>query len=388
MDRSPLYFRLRTALEKDTECMLCVIEERLERRYIQHYFSELVMDPPSRREIVESRGFCNYHLHRMLKEASRPDIAAGTGMALVMRSVAEALMQDVKTQQDYVETSTKAEGSQLAETMVSLPERIRSRLTHPRWRESFLWRETQQMLENTSLCPLCLHQSAFTHIYTTEFIEILANKDARFWELFEKSKGLCVPHYVAAIQAAEKQLGAKGYSVIKFVAEVEQRNLARLNSEFTEYLRKHDYRFSGEPWGSERNVVKRGVTKLAGRLGLAVPRVLELVEGPSSTVAEASRGGEYEKLRTEAAYLTAKNEEMTKLLMQLESECAGLRFKMHEIFEDNKTLVVRLSGLGAENRSFRKMLEKQGLIQPIATKEAEQQDQGFREKYLFPDEEG
>jgi len=387
MDRSPLYFRLRTALEKDTECMLCVIEERLERRYIQHYFSELVMDPPSRREMVESRGFCNYHLHRMLKEASRPGISAGTGMALVMRSLAEALMQDMKTQQNYVETSAKAERRQLAENIVFLLERIRSRLTHPRWRESFLWRETQQMLQNTSLCPLCLHQSAFTHIYMTEFIEILASKDPTFWELFEKSKGLCVPHYVAAIQTAEKQSGAKGYNVIKLVVEVEQRNLARLNSELTEYLRKHDYRFSGESWGSERNVVRRGVTRLVGRLGLAVPRVDEPVEVPSSTVAEASRGGEYEKLRTEAAYLTAKNEEMTKLLMQLESECAGLRFRMHEIFEDNKTLVMRLSGLRAENRSFRKILEKQGPIRPIATKEAEQQDQAFREKYLFLHEE-
>jgi hypothetical protein len=73
--------------------------------------------------------------------------------------------------------------------------------------------------------------------------------------------------------------------------------------------------------------------------------------------------------------------------MQLESECAGLRFRAHEFFEDNKALVIRLSGLRAENKSFRKMLEKHGLIQPIAMEEAKQEDQRFRDEYLFFHEE-
>ena len=387
MDRSPLYFRLRTALEKNTECLLCVIEDELERRYIQHYFSELVMDPPSRRELVESRGFCNYHLHRILMEVMRPEIFEGTGMALVMRSVVETLIQDLKTQEDYVERSIQAEERRLAARMMSFIKSVRSRVTHPRGREGFLAGEVRRMLRNANRCPICLYRSAFTQTYMAEFIEILASGDARFGRLFEESKGLCIPHYVAVIHTAEKRLGAKGRKIIKLIVKVERRNLDRLNSEFTEYLRKHDYRFSKEPWGSERNVVARGVAKLVGRFGLVAPRMDELVETPLSTVAEVNRSRGYEKLRTEGAYLATRNKEMTRHLMQLESECAGLRFRAHEFFEDNKALVIRLSGLRAENKSFRKMLEKHGLIQPIAVEEAKQEDQRFRDEYLFFHEE-
>lgn len=383
MDRSPLYFRLRTAMEKNTECLLCAIEDELEQRYIQHYFSELVMDSPSRRELIECRGFCNYHLHQMLTEATRPGISAGTGMVLVMRSVAEALIQDLETQQDYAERSVRAEEGRLAAWMMSFIESVRSRLTHLRDGEGFLTREARRMLRNASRCPLCLYRSVFIQTYVTEFIEILMSGDSGFRRLFEESKGLCVPHYVEVIRMAEKQLGAKGHEIVELIIKVERRNLDRLNSEFTEYLRKHDYRFSEEPWGSERDVVARGVTKLVGRLGIVAPHMGEPIETPPSTVAEADRAGVYEKLRTETAYLAARNEEMTKRLMQLESEYAGLQFRARDLFEDNKALVIRLSGLTAENKSFRRMLEKHGLIQKIATEEAEREDQRFIDEYLF-----
>jgi hypothetical protein len=391
MDKNPLHFRIRTALEQDTECPLCVIEDELERRYIQHYFSELVMDPPSRRELVESRGFCNCHLHRMLKEATEPETLAGTGMALVMRSVVEALIQDLKTQQDYVERSIQTEEGRLAARMVSFVESVRSRLAHPLGQGGFLTREARRTLPNVGRCPICLYGSAFTQTYVGEFVEFLASGGTECRRRFEESKGLCIPHFVAVINATEKRLGAKGhktgYKTIKLIVEVERRSLGQLNSEFTEYLRKQDYRFSEEPWGSERDVVTRGVTKLVGRLGLATPRANELTETPLSTVTEANRTGEYEERRTEVAYLTARNKELTRHLLQLGSECAGLRFRDHELFEDNKTLVIRLSGLRAENMSFRKMLEKHGLIQPIAMEEAKQEDQRFRDEYLFFHEE-
>ncbi|MEM2904212.1 MAG: DUF6062 family protein [Candidatus Bathyarchaeia archaeon] len=386
--RSPLYFPLREALEKGTECLLCVIEEGLEHRYMKYYLSELVMDPPSRDKVVESRGFCNYHLHQMLAESTRPEISAGTGIALVMESIVEALIKDLKTQQDYVEKNVQAGKRSFAASILLFLKNAKARLYHPMGQESFLVRETQRMLRNTSRCPACLHQSSFAETYATEFVETLAGGDAEFRRLFEESKGLCVPHYVTTVGIAEKKLDSKGRETIKMIVDVEAKNLKRLSSEFREYIRKHDYRFSGETWGPERDVLARGVAKLVGKLGLAAPSAGETLQIEKIIDSGTGRAAEHEKLRMQNTYLTSKNEELTKRSLQLGSELAALHYKAYELFNDNRVLVMRVSGLRAENESFRKMLEEHGLVQPVSTAEAKQEEGKLRERYLFSSKRG
>ena len=359
------------------------MEEGLEDRYMKYYLSELVMDPPSRDEVVESRGFCNYHLYQMLAESSRPERSAGTGMALVMGSVVEALIKDLETQQNYAEENAQAGKRSLAASVLLFLENVKAGLCHLIGRGSFLARETQRMLQNTSRCPAYLHRSSFAEMYATEFVEILAGGDAEFRQLFEGSQGLCVPHYVSTVDIAERELGSKGRETIRLIVDVEERSLERLSNELKEYLRKHDYRFLSEPRRPESDVLEQGVAKLVGRPGLVVPSTREVLG--IKRVADSGTGSasEYETLRMQNTYLTSKDEELTKRSLQLESKLASSHYKAHELFEDNKILIMKVSGLRAENEAFRKILEKHGLVQPISTAGAKQEEENLRKRYLF-----
>jgi|GEM_PF-409850 len=383
--KSLLYFSLSEALKKGTECPLCVMEDGLERRYMKHYLSELVMDPPSREAVMESRGFCNYHLYQMLAESSKPETSADTGAALVMGTVVEALTGDLRAQLEHDEKPAQVETHGLVAKGLLFLAKAKAGLYHLMGQKSRLARETWRMLPNAKRCPACLHRSDFAETYASEFVEILASGDSEFRRLFEASKGLCVPHYVMAVNIAEEKLGNKGRGTIKLIAEVEEKNLERLGFELKEYLRKHDYRFSREPRGPEREVLARGVAKLVGKPGLAVssagePLGTDRVSGPREDSA-----GEYENLRTQNAYLKSTNEGLTKRSLQLESRLASLNYRAHELFEDNKRLVMRVSGLRSENETLRKMLEKHGLIRPASTAKAKREEENFRKRYLFVD---
>ncbi len=59
------------------------------------YLSELVMDTKMREKIIESKGFCNNHLYKMLIIASKPESPDGHGVALTTQSIIEKFIQDL-----------------------------------------------------------------------------------------------------------------------------------------------------------------------------------------------------------------------------------------------------------------------------------------------------
>jgi len=46
------YLRIRRVIGSDEECFLCALEDEIERKYMDTYLSELVMNASSREEIV------------------------------------------------------------------------------------------------------------------------------------------------------------------------------------------------------------------------------------------------------------------------------------------------------------------------------------------------
>jgi hypothetical protein len=83
------YFRIERMVRSGAECFLCALEDEIERKYIDAYLSELVMDAKAREKLVEGGGFCNHHFYRMLAIATRPDSSDGHGIALIAQSIIE-----------------------------------------------------------------------------------------------------------------------------------------------------------------------------------------------------------------------------------------------------------------------------------------------------------
>jgi hypothetical protein len=92
------YFRIERMVRSDAECFLCALEDEIERKYIDTYLSELVMDAKAREKLVGGGGFCNHHFYRMLAIATRPDSSDGHGIALISQSIIEKTVQDLQKQ--------------------------------------------------------------------------------------------------------------------------------------------------------------------------------------------------------------------------------------------------------------------------------------------------
>jgi hypothetical protein len=239
MDVDITYLQIKRAFETNKECFLCTLEDEIERKYVDTYLYELVMETSSREKIIESRGFCNHHCYKILIATSKPGGPNGQGMALIMKSVAEQLLQDIHKQ------------------------------------ESYQGHSFHEMLANESKCPACIHLSDFMEMYVKTVVELLSSKHEEFSKLLRNSKGLCVPHFVALTHVIEETAGDRSQDIIETIIEVEEENLCRLNSELAEYIRKQSYEFSDKDREAVEDIVLRSVQKIAGRRGVKLSNYLK-----------------------------------------------------------------------------------------------------------------
>jgi hypothetical protein len=114
------------------------------------------------------------------------------------------------------------------------------------------------MFAPESLCPTCVSQQE-SEAYTLQVLTQHLAEEASFRTLYKQSGALCMPHFKSALAAAEEE------QVVRFLVEVELETLGRLAGELGEYLRKHDYLFSHEPYGSEADACIRATKVLVGK---------------------------------------------------------------------------------------------------------------------------
>jgi hypothetical protein len=230
------YIRIERVIKDGAECFLCALEDEVERKYIDTYLSELVMDAKAREKIVESRGFCNHHFYRMLIAAGKPESHDGYGIALIGQNIIEKLIQDLHEQKKNHEKNF-------------------------------------HQTENIKNCPACVYIFNFMEIYNKKIVKLLSSNHKEFLKLFKNSKGLCIPHFTALINTLKKTLHSQSMDVIKTIIEIEEKNLRQLGSELAEYVRRQSYEFSDQDRMAVEDVLLRSIQKMVGRRGLKLRNV-------------------------------------------------------------------------------------------------------------------
>ena len=225
------YLHIKRAVGSDEECFLCTLEDEIERKYMDTYLSELVMDASSREKIIESRGFCNHHFYRILIAASKPGSPDGHGIALVNGSIVEKLIEDLHKQ------------------------------SHNNG-------EVHRLLATENKCPACIHIAEFSRMYAEKIVELLSSDDEESFRLLKASKGFCIPHFATLMQMAKDVTPTKSQKIIRTLTEVEEKNLRRLDSELAEYIKRQSYEFSEKNRVAVADVVPRSVKKIVGRPGV------------------------------------------------------------------------------------------------------------------------
>ena len=222
------YFRIERMIRSSAECFLCALEDEIERKYIDAYLSELVMDAKARERLVEGGGFCNHHFYRMLAIATRPESSDGHGIALIAQSIIEKTVQDLQKQR----------------------------------------KQRKEAFCQTIECPACAHIANLMEIYHRKIVELLYSRNEEFEKLFKNSKGLCAPHFALLLKMIKDTMGSQSQEIIKTIIDVEEKNFSQLKSELSEYVRRQSYEFSDKDRKEVEDVLLRSAQKIVGRRGI------------------------------------------------------------------------------------------------------------------------
>jgi len=241
---------IREALQKAENCFLCYLENKFEERYLDNYLTYLVMDAGERERIIESRGFCNYHFYKMFAFSTNPDSSNGQGMALILESVTEQVLDDIKSQRQ-------------AESAWSR----RPRLHLKRGSCSITASRLLKTVAHLVKCPACDHVSTMIQVYTCDFLREI-NEDEEILKLYDASRGMCIPHYVSALLIASRMSSEKlGYAVERIIDKQIQL-VERMHTDLTEYIKKQDYHFSEKDRAGTEKTVGESLVRVAGRRGI------------------------------------------------------------------------------------------------------------------------
>ena len=222
--------------ELDSECPLCILEERAEERYIDFFLGNSVMAPEMRVEVNKS-GFCPKHNRKLfVSEKNRH------GLGLISHTHMKTLLADIEKSQKALINST-APASKLRKLATVFLDRVDN------------W-EHRCMICNR--LDYTMKRYAFTIVY-------LWNKKEDFAEKYAQSKGFCLHHLPYIFEMAADLLHAKRYtSFIVKTLELQQASLGRLESELLWYTQKFDYQNNDKPWGTARDALNRALQKITG----------------------------------------------------------------------------------------------------------------------------
>jgi hypothetical protein len=217
--RDTAAFEVREALA-EPGCAVCRLASRSVGRVIQTMAYDQVNDVSLRAELRASRGFCNQHAYRWLREARNM-----VGTAIIYRELIKAALDDLE----------------------SAPPRGR------------LLRALRGA-DSASVCVACRTQHQAEKRYLEALLAGLVH-DATAVEAFRASEGLCRRHTTAALRR-----GGPGAAWVVDQTRTAMRNLLH---NLDEVIRKEDYRFRDEPRSEdERTAPPRAIAWVAGLEGL------------------------------------------------------------------------------------------------------------------------
>lgn len=234
-----LYYELLDAFGKPG-CPVCANLERGSLKALGDMLYEQVTDPASRRRLLESGGFCNWHTWMLPRVQNSP-----LGAALIYGHLLQEALERLKTSRHIRRESF---GRRLWRRLIRKP---RDSSPLPGW-----WR-------HRGTCPLCA-LAGQTEMESLRMI-LRFMGEADFAAGFARSSGLCLPHLCQAMEIGRDD---PNLSLLLAAHEVRWSILVK---ELAEFARKCDYRFATEVVGQEGSSWRRVLDVFAGRPGVFGP---------------------------------------------------------------------------------------------------------------------
>ncbi len=225
------YFKLLDTLG-EAGCPICslVIQDGL--GYLDSMMYERIMDVPTRMELIDSFGLCNWHTWQLsgLPHISSPDL----GFAILASDL-------LRKFDNLAGAGTGTKKKTLKSVFAKRQRKIRP------------------MIKQKS-CPVCRYVTQFESYHLKEFLDHLQEKE--FFENYETSQGICLLHFLLT---EEQSFNHPNFGLLR---EVQAQKARSLRDTLERYIDKHDYRRRQKFTTAETKAGRTAMEFLSGKPGL------------------------------------------------------------------------------------------------------------------------
>lgn len=233
---------LMDAFHAGDECPFCFLEREAEQHAVSFILGSAYMEDDIRASTDEA-GFCRHHYKMMYDYGNR------LGSALILSTHLKKLNQEMTKQMQDFKSGKSSFASRLKKT--SLDEN-KAETSIGAWVD-----------EKERTCYVCDHFKNNYQRYLDTFFDMY-KKNTEFRELFEHSKGFCLPHFRDLMEVGDKKLNDQQKSeFFPVLFELMKKNMKRLEEEVTWFVDKNDYRNKDADWGNSRDSIQRAMQKVA-----------------------------------------------------------------------------------------------------------------------------
>lgn len=228
------------AFDAETECPLCLLEERAQKRYLDFFLGNSVMVPEMRVE-VNRTGFCRAHFVA-LWEASGNKHPLSLMVHTHLKDLISSVGGHARTLSGRAGDAKRGKTKKQVDTFVG------------------------HLRERQGSCMICDRLAYTLDRYAFTIVYLWKTRD-EFAEAVARSKGFCLHHLPAVLEMACDQLGGKSLGeFVSTVVDLSTKSLERVEGELDWYTQKFDYQNNDKPWGTSKDAINRALQKITGRI--------------------------------------------------------------------------------------------------------------------------
>jgi hypothetical protein len=224
------YFKLFDALGQ-SGCPICSLVTQDGLSYLESLMYERITDVPTRRELMDSFGLCNWHTWHLsrLPRISAPDLRYAILASDLLR---------------------KFDG--LAETGRAVDKRIF---------KSVFAKKTRSLRSKIKqrACPACRHVVQFESDLLRQLLELLPDKE--FCQAYGASQGICLPHFLLA---EEKCFNHPNF---RLLLKIQAAKALSLRDTLEQFIEKQDHRNRQKVTSAEAKAGRVTMEFLCGKPG-------------------------------------------------------------------------------------------------------------------------
>lgn len=227
---------LTDAMDEDTPCMFCYLEEKLESEQIEYALGAAMMEPDFRM-LSNEKGYCNHHA-KMMVNAQK-----ALPLALVNDTRCDEVLKKLKSLDTGKKGGIFKKGKSFYEDFCAVSESL------------------------ASTCLICERIEKTMEKFSNTFW-YLYGKEPDFREKFLSGRGVCVRHMHSLTKALAGVSGGKRDAFAKELYDLQLKVMEHEKEQVHGFTRQFDYRSDKGEW----NVARDAHILCAGRLSGFIKR--------------------------------------------------------------------------------------------------------------------